>query len=126
MFLAPISVGIFLLAKDFWTCGLALVILTISNTMVTPSFASIIADIIPRIRRGRVYALIGENGIQVSTARLQGGGLLLIAPAALGSAIGGYLYEYNTASPFVIVLASLIVALVFTHFKIHEPEQAAH
>ena len=126
MILSPISVGIFILAKEFWIATLALVLLTISNTMVTPSFAAIIADIISRERRGRVYALIGENGIQVSTSRLQGGGVLLIAPAALGSMLGGYLYEWTPLSPFIVMLASLIVALGYTYFKVHEPEKAAH
>jgi len=125
MFLAPISVSLFILSKDFWSCSLALIILTISNTLVTPSFASIIADIITRERRGRVYALIGENGIQTSTSRLQGGGLLLVAPAAIGASIGGFLYEWNVTSPFLVMLGALIACFFWVWFKVHEPEHAA-
>ena len=125
MALAPVSVSLFMMAKGFWSCALVLIVLSLSNTMVTPSFASLIADMISRDRRGRVYALIGENGIQVSTSRLMGGGLLLVAPAAIGSIAGGYLYEWSIASPFLVMLVSLVACIALAQRSIREPEHPA-
>ena len=89
--MAIISVAAFIYSAGFWATTLVLATLSISNSIVTPSWASLIADITPRERRGRVNALLGENGILVSTSRVAGGGVLLFIPSSLGAFIGGYL-----------------------------------
>jgi len=124
MTLAPTAVMLFLRATGFWSLVLTLVILSMSNSMVTPSWASLIADMVKRDRRGRINALIGENGITTSTQRLHGGGILLVVPASLGASMGGYLIEWNIYSPFIILLCALVGCLLFTLRFIHEPKEA--
>jgi len=122
--LALICVFLFLNASSFLGAGFALILLSVSNTMVNPSFASIIADTIQKERRGRVYALIGEQGIQVSTSRVPSGGFLLVVPASLGSLLGGYLYTVDRRSPFIVLIVALFLCLFITHRFIKEPEEA--
>lgn len=122
--LAPICVFLFLNASSFWGAAGVLVLLSVSNTMVTPSFASLIADTIRRERRGRIYALIGEQGIQVSTSRVPSGGLLLVVPASLGSFLGGYLYTVDPHLPFMILIGSFLLCLFVTYKFIRDPIEA--
>ncbi len=122
--LAPICVLLFLNMSSFWGAAFALILLSVSNTMVIPSFASIIADMIQRDRRGRIYALIGEQGIQVSTSRAPSGGFLLVVPASLGSFLGGYLYTVDRTIPFIALIAALFICLFITYRFIREPEEA--
>lgn len=124
MALAVISVGTFLFSTGFWSTTLILIVLSVSNSIVTPAWASLIADITPRNRRGRVNALLGENGILVSTARSTGGGVMLFIPSSLGAVAGGYLVEWNIASPFVILLAALIGCLAISMAYLREPKKA--
>jgi len=124
MFLAIISVALFLQATGFWSVTLVLVVLAMSNSIVTPAWASLIADMIPRDRRGRINALVGENGIGVSTSRTTGGGILLVIPASLGASIGGYLIEWNMTVPFMLLLGALIICFLFTFKFVHEPQKA--
>lgn len=86
--LALVSVLLFLYPSSFWSAAIVLILLSVSNTMVTPSFGTLIANMISRDRRGRVYELIGEQGITVSTSLMPSGGLLLVVPASIGSSLG--------------------------------------
>lgn len=124
MTLAPVAVTLFLKATGFWSLATVLVVLAMSNSMVTPSWASLIADMVTRERRGRINALIGENGIATSTQRLQGGGILLVVPASFGASIGGFLVEWNIYTPFLILLFALVGCLLFTLRFIHPPKEA--
>ncbi|MCD6264022.1 MFS transporter [Candidatus Bathyarchaeota archaeon] len=123
--LAPLSIVVFLLSPSFWGAALALTLLSIANTAITPSFSTLIANLIPRERRGRLYALLGERGIMISTGRYWGGGFLLFLPASIGSFTGGYLYEVDPRLPFIILITALLASLLITYKFVKEPERAA-
>lgn len=123
--LAPISVLLFLLLSSFWGAAATLMLLSVVNTAISPSFSTIIANIIPRERRGRLYALLGERGINISSGRFWGGGFLLFLPASIGSLIGGYLYGIDPRFPFIILITALLACLFITYKFIREPEKAA-
>ena len=123
--LAPICILLFIFSSSFWSVAAAFILLAFVNTAVSPSFSTIIANIIPRERRGRLYALLGERGINISTGRFFGGGFLLFVPAAMGSLCGGYLYDMNSGFPFIVLIAALVGCLFIAYRFVKEPEQAA-
>lgn len=100
--LASISTLLFIYCPSFLGALLALIILALSNAGAMPAYASLIANLIERRRRGRTYALIGERGVMVVTSGGGGmvaSGLLLVVPASIGSLLGGYLYPLTGDSP---------------------------
>ncbi len=124
--LAAVSVTGFIFSNGFWMVVLSLVILSVSNSIVTPSWASLIADITPRERRGRVNALLGENGIIVSTSRVAGGGVLLFIPSSLGALAGGYLAEWSLFATFGILLFALVACLLISFIYVRDPKNPEH
>lgn len=123
-FLAPIPVFLFTLCKTFLTVLTALIVLTFVNTLIWPAFSRLIADLIPRNRRGRLFAILGEQGVQITWGSgLTGAGFLLFTPATIGSLIGGYIYETDPRYPWFILALSLIPCLVMTFRFIREPEK---
>ena len=122
--LAPVTIHMFLYAGGYWGIVAILCLMTIVNGMLMPSFSTIIANMIPRSRRGRLYSLLGERGVMISYGNFWGGGLLLFPAAALGSALGGYIYEMNSTWLWIILPVSLILNLLLTYMYIKEPGSA--
>ena len=122
--LAPFTIHMFLYAGGYWGIVAILCFMTIVNGMLMPSFSTIIANMIPRSRRGRLYSLLGERGVMISYGNFWGGGLLLFPAAALGSAVGGYIYEMNSAWLWIILPVAMVLNLLLTYLYIKEPGSA--
>jgi len=84
----------------------------------------LIANLIPRSRRGRLYSLLGERGVMFSYGNFWGGGFLLFPAAAAGSFIGGYVYEINHAWLWMILPAAVLFNFMLAIIYIKEPERA--
>jgi len=121
--LTPPLVVLFQFAGGF--IGVVIVVAGISvvNNIMMPAFSTIIANSIPRERRGRLYSILGERGISINFGNFWGGGVLLFPPAALGAFLGGHLYALNPAYPTIILAGVMVVALVIAYLYLHEPEK---
>ncbi|MCW4051172.1 MAG: MFS transporter [Candidatus Bathyarchaeota archaeon] len=124
MLLAPITLWSYQYVGGFIGVALILCGVALCNSMMMPAFSTIIANMIPRERRGRLYSLIGERGIMISFGNFWGGGFLLFPPAALGSYVGGWVYKMNPNYPWMITAGALLVSLVLIFMFVKEPEQA--
>jgi MFS family permease len=124
MFLAPGIIFSFQYAAGFLAVVLILCGLSICNTMMMPAFSTIIANIIPRSRRGRLYSLIGERGVMISFGNFWGGGFLLFPPAAIGAYVGGYVYDINPNYPWIITSSAIVVSALLILLLVREPEEA--
>jgi len=124
MAMAPAAIFLYLYAEGFLGVLAIICWMTVINGMMMPAFSTLIANMIPRNRRGRLYSLLGERGVMYSFGNFWGGGFLLFPAAALGSYIGGQVYEMNVAWPWIILSAATVVSLVLTYMYIHEPEKA--
>jgi MFS family permease len=89
-----------------------------------PGFSTLIANMIPRERRGRLYSLIGERGVQISWGNFWGGGFLIFPPAALGAWVGGQVYAISPYLVWQITSVALLVAAFLVVFLVKEPEKA--
>ena len=126
MLLAPIIVWSYQYAGGFLGVVLILCGLSVANTMMMPAFSTIIANIIPRARRGRLYSLIGERGVMISFGNFWGGGFLLFPPAAIGAYVGGWVYDLNPNYPWIITSIALVVSFIMILLFVKEPEEAQH
>ena len=122
MLLAPITLWCYQYAGGFIGVALILCGISLSNSAMMPAFSTIIANIIPRNRRGRLFSLIGKRGVMISFGNFWGGGFLLFPPAALGAYIGGWVYKLNPNYPWMITSAALFVSLVLVYLFVKEPE----
>jgi MFS family permease len=124
MAMAPPAIFLYLYSGGFYGILAILCVMTIINGMMMPAFSTLIANIIPRSRRGRLYSLLGERGVMFSFGNFWGGGFLLFPAAALGSYIGGHVYELNPSYPWIILSASALGSLALALRYIREPENA--
>jgi MFS family permease len=124
MAMAPPAIFLYLYSGGFYGVLAILCVMTIINGMMMPAFSTLIANIIPRSRRGRLYSLLGERGVMFSFGNFWGGGFLLFPAAALGSYIGGHVYELNPSYPWIILSASALGSLALALRYIREPENA--
>ena len=84
----------------------------------------LLADTIPRNIRGRVMAAMGQGlGVGISGGGYSRGFLLFI-PATIGSFLGGYIYDFDPAMPWLIQSAFLLLGIALTVVLVEEPENA--
>jgi len=124
MSLAPVAISLYLRAGGFLGVVAILCLLSLVNNMMMPAFSTLIANMIPRSRRGRLYSLLGERGVLISFGNFWGGGFLLFPPAALGALVGGYVYKMNESYLWMIFSAAMLVCLALIFLFVKEPEEA--
>ena len=124
MLIAPLCIYGFIHTTGFLSVALVLCGLVLCNNIMMPAFSTIIANMIPRNRRGRLYSLMGERGISISFGNFWGGGFFIFPPAALGALTGGYIYKYSHTLPWVITSIAMAIGFVLIYLFVKEPEQA--
>lgn len=124
MFSAPAIIFLFQFANGFWAVALAVTLISVCNKVMIPGFSTLIANMIPRERRGRLYSLIGERGVQISWGNFWGGGFLIFPPAALGAWVGGQVYAISPHLVWQITSVALLIAAFLVIFMVKEPEKA--
>lgn len=124
MFAAPIIVYLFQYSTGFWAVTGMITMISLCNKIMIPGFSTLIANMIPRERRGRLYSLLGERGVQISWGNFWGGGFLIFPAAAAGAWVGGQLYAYSPTLVWQITSVALFCSALLVYFFVDEPEQA--
>jgi len=90
--------------------GMALVFVAfaLGGALFSPAHQALLADLTPREKRGRIMGVVGTLN------------LLAMIPA---SALGGFLYELEPASPFLLCVALGIVCAALIALLVGEPER---
>ncbi len=128
MGLAPAAIFLYLHTHRYLGgfLGVATILCTVSliNNMMMPAFSTLIANTIPRTRRGRLYSLIGERGISINFGNFWGGGFLLFPPAAIGAYVGGHVYKLDPSYLWIITSAAMALCFTLVLLFVREPEEA--
>ena len=66
---------------------------------------------IPRERRGRLYSILRERGINMTSETFGEKVSYFFPPAALGAYLGGQIYQVNPAYPTIILSIIMTVSL---------------
>jgi MFS family permease len=96
-------------------------LISLSNSMMSPAFLTLISNKIPRSRRARLFSILGERGIVVSFESFWGGGFLIFPSAAAGALIGGFIYELNPKILWTISSAAMAFTLLLAHLFVKDP-----
>jgi MFS family permease len=94
---------------DLLRLFVSLVLLGVGQVMINSAFSALQADLTPKEQRGKVNGFTNfANDILM----------------ALGSLIGGILYEHVSPQlPFLLAIISIIPSFVLTLTMVHEPEK---
>ena len=122
MVLAPVSVIIFPFCHTFLEVLLTLVLLGFVNALIWPASATLIANAVPRDKRGRLLSILGQ-GLSIGWGGVWTSGFLLFIPTTAGSLLGGYIYTANPQYPWAILSLSLALCFILSIRFIHEPKK---
>ena len=124
MLTAPLVIYLFQYSTGFWAVTALITFLSLCNKIMIPGFSTLIANMIPRERRGRLYSLLGERGVTISWGNFWGGGFLIFPAAAAGAWAGGQLYAISPTLVWQITSVALLFSALMVYFFVHEPEKA--
>jgi MFS family permease len=124
MFLVPLYPLVFIyLVKDFMGLALMVFVMAVGNAFLMPGFQSLLADAVPRERRGRVTSAVGGGNFFIDVRNTgMGGGMLLFVPMAVAQILGGILYESDPTLPFYLMSVGMAVVAVWAFFKVKDPK----
>jgi MFS family permease len=124
MFIVPLYPLIFIyLVKDFTSLALIVFFMAVGNAFLMPGFQSLLADAVPKDRRGRVTSAVGGGNFFIDVRNTgMGGGMLLFVPIAVAQILGGFLYEVEPTLPFYIMSAGMFIVALWAYFKIKDPK----
>jgi MFS family permease len=97
----------FILCRSYSELLLMLVVSSIGGALFMPAQQALLADMIPRGKRGRIMGAIGN---------------LNLVASAIASVVAGFLYELDPRNPFVFCIFSGIVSLILLLTVVREPE----
>ncbi|MGC8997976.1 MAG: MFS transporter [Candidatus Bathyarchaeia archaeon] len=99
----------FVLSNNFLMFAIVYAFFAVASVLFGPATAALQADIVPKEMRGRI---MGSTGA------------LYILAGALGSFIGGILYEnVHPTAPFLLCVPLDVIALLIVLFRVKEPEK---
>ena len=98
--------------------------MAITNDILLSGFQSLLADWVPKERRGRVTSTVGTGAFYLDIrGTTSGGGMLLFIPMAVGQALGGTLFMFDPKWPFLICSAGLVVVATWAYLKVKDPRE---
>ncbi len=118
-----LPVFLFVHCTTFIQVLLVSITVSIASLLATPAFSSIIADIVPKEKRGRIMSALGQGGFMVMG---QGSGTSFIASTTIvfGSFLGGFIYELNKMCLWYVFSTALFFSLILSIKSIYEPAKA--
>ena len=128
LLLALVSVPSFVLASGFVAVMLIRAVIALAFVIAIPASGALMADLVPREKRGRVMAALGQGGIMIGAAGGGTGGpgvgFVITIPLMLSSLLGGFLYSANPAYPWLFVLLATVLQILLLVFLVRDPKRA--
>jgi MFS family permease len=125
MLVVPLYPLLFIyVVKDFTGLALMVFMMAVGNAFLMPGFQSLLADAVPRDRRGRVTSAVGGGNFFIDVRNTgMGGGMLLFVPMAVAQLLGGFLYEVEPTLPFYVMSAGMAIVAVWAYLKLKDPKE---
>ena len=126
LFLA--SIPIFIFSISLSNALLVRSALAIMNSLFILACSVLMADTVPREKRGCVMAALGRGTVFLgATGGGTGGprvGYMITIPIILSSVAGGCLYTFDPRYPWLFVTVSILISLLVSALYIRDPEEA--
>ncbi len=124
--LSAAPVFLFPLSRGFTGTVLLFVAMTVANTFLTSGAPTFMAHSVPRDKRGRVMAALGQGMLLIDTRGISGGpgmGTILTIPSILGSIVGGFVYSHDPTLPWLLLTTSLLFSTGITVAFVSSPKK---
>jgi MFS family permease len=122
--LMPIPILFFIRSKTFMEVLIVVLLIECFDDFLMPSARALVADLIPRHKRGLINAALGRGYLIVTVGGTLGGGALaLFIPSMLGFALGGYIYPINNIFPWILLALAMAISALLSALFIQEPEK---
>ncbi len=119
---------LFPVSRGFWDVTLLFAAITFTNSFLISGAPAYMAQAVPPERRGRVMAALGQGMLLVNTRGGGSGGpgmgAILAIPSIIGSILGGFVYDYNSALPWMLFGASMVVSSIICGVLVTTPVKA--
>ncbi|MCW3979621.1 MAG: MFS transporter, partial [Candidatus Bathyarchaeota archaeon] len=120
--LSALPILLFPYIRGFWDAVTLFVAMTVANSFLISGAPAFMAQAVPPDRRGRVMAALGQGMLFINTRGGGGGGpgmgAVLTIPSIAGSLLGGFVYEYNPALPWLLFGASMLINALICAFYV--------
>ncbi|MFP3951840.1 MAG: MFS transporter [Candidatus Bathyarchaeia archaeon] len=128
LLLSLASIPLFIFSTTFINVLLVRSAVAVVNSLFIPACSALMADTVPKEKRGRVMAALGRGTVFLgATGGGTGGprvGYMITIPIVLSSMAGGYLYTFDPRYPWLFVTASILISLLVSALYIRDPEEA--
>ena len=125
--LSAVPLLLFPLSRGFWDVTLLFAAMTFTNSFLISGAPAYMAQAVPPEKRGRVMATLGQGMLLVNTRGGGSGGpgmgAILAIPSIIGSVLGGFIYDYNPALPWMLFGASMAVSSVICGVFVTTPDE---
>ena len=113
--------------RGYYSILAVLTVISVANAFLMPLGGAIMADMVPSERRGMAMAAIGR-GMLVTDLRGGGGGgpsmgFVMTIPVIIGSLLGGYIFEMNPVTPWIIQGCALFLNAIIATFLLKLPKR---
>ncbi|MFP3950886.1 MAG: MFS transporter [Candidatus Bathyarchaeia archaeon] len=114
LLLATVPIFAFPYSNSFTSTLIVFIPLSVSNGFLIPGAGALMADLVPKERRGRTMAALGRGLLRINYRSSGGGGLgmgfLLTFPSVLGLMTGGLIYEKAAYMPWVLLGSGTLIS----------------
>ncbi len=128
LLLSLVSLPLFAISSSFIHVLLIRAAAALATAFFVPACSALMADTVPRERRGRVMAALGQGSVMLGAASGGTGGpgvgFLVTVPLMIASLSGGYLYAYNPVYPWAFVLLATLAAITLSALFIRDADEA--
>ena len=113
--------------RGYYSILAVLTVISVANAFLMPVAGAIMADMVPSERRGMAMAAIGR-GMLVTDLRGGGGGgpsmgFVMTFPVFIGSLLGGYIFQMNPVTPWIIRGCALFLNAIIATFLLKLPKR---
>ena len=113
--------------RGYYSILAVLTVISVANAFLMPVAGAIMADMVPSERRGMAMAAIGR-GMLVTDLRGGGGGgpsmgFVMTIPVIIGSLLGGYIFQMNPVTPWIIQGCALVLNAIIATFLLKLPQR---
>jgi len=122
------SIPFFPFASGFLAVLVIRAFVALANALSMPACSALMADYVPRDKRGRVMAALGRGTVMLGAAAGGTGGpglgFVVTVPLVIASFASGYIYDLNPTYPWLFAAIAVLVSLVVSLIFIRDPEEA--
>ena len=126
--LSALPILVFPFLRGFWGVLAAFAPISVANALLIPAANALMAEMVPRERRGMAMATLGRGMLLTNYRGGVGGGpgmgFVLTLPVVVGSLVSGYIYDAYPSAPWLLLGTALVANAIIAAFFLKTGEES--